>query len=730
MNLQIPIAQLGKIGKQLEKKLKNLGIKTIQDLLFYFPYRYEDYSQAKLIKDLEPGEQITIRAKVELIQTKRSWQKRRLITEAVVADESGRLKIIWFGQPFITKVLKIGDRVYFSGKPKADKLGVQMINPNYEKETVQKARGEKATTHTARIVPMYHLTSGISHKQLRYLVSQVIKFATEITEWIPDEIMEKADLVTLAEAVRGIHFPQDNTDLEQALRRLKFGELYILQLRAEMIRQSIKRSQASEIKFKQTEIKALVDSLPFQLTKAQKVVAWEILQDLERSEPMNRLLEGDVGSGKTVVAAMAMYSASLNNYQTVIMVPTEILAKQHFEELSGLLGNKNEIGLLTRTQIAVNNGNLAENSKIGQKRELLTKINSGELKIVVGTHALLSEKVDFKNLGLVIVDEQHRFGVEQRKIIREKSGNQKTMPHFLSMTATPIPRSFALTLYGDLDLSIINEMPLGRKPIKTLLVEAMNRDKAYKFIREQVKSGQQVFVICPLIESTVIPRVSEESLVHGLRDPLTSSSAHFIRSESAQDDKNVEKKSVMSEYEKLSKQIFPDLRVGYLHGKMKSKEKEETMDKFRKGETNILVSTSVIEVGVDIPNASVMMIEGAERFGLAQLHQFRGRVGRAEHQSYCLLFSHTQNEKTLERLKFFEANNDGFKVAEYDLETRGPGEVYGTTQSGLVDNLRLATLRDTELIKFAQQFSRGVDFEKYPVYKEKVGEWKRGTHLE
>jgi len=701
MNLQTRVTQLSHISKKLEKQLKNLGIQTIQDLLFYLPYRYEDYSQAKLIKDLEIGEQITIRAKVELIQTKRSWQKRRLITEAVVSDESGQLKIIWFGQPFISKVLKTGDTVYFSGQPKTDKLGIQMINPNYEKETAQKARGEKATTHTARIVPMYHLTSGITHKQLRYLVNQVIKLVSEIEEWLPNEIMEKADLTPLSEAVRGIHFPQDNIDLLQSLRRLKFGELYILQLRAEMIRQALKRTQAPEIKFKEAAIKEFVNSLPFTLTKAQKVAAWEILQDLETSEPMNRLLEGDVGSGKTVVAAMAMQSAMLNNYQAVIMAPTEILAKQHFDELQGLLSDTS-IGLFTRTQLAVHNNNLVETTKAGQKREIITKINNGELGVVVGTHALLSEKVTFKNLGLVIVDEQHRFGVEQRKIVREKSGDEKTMPHFLSMTATPIPRSFALTLYGDLDLSIINEMPPGRKPVQTKLVETKGRDKAYDFIRGQVKAGRQVFVICPLIEES------------GNKNQELGS---------------VERKSVMKEYEKLSQQIFQNLKVGYLHGKLKSIEKETTMKKFTEGKLDILVSTSVIEVGVNIPNATVMMIEGAERFGLAQLHQFRGRVGRSHHQSHCFLFTDNDSEKALERLNYFSTNTDGFAIAEYDLQSRGPGEVYGILQSGSLP-FRLATMKDISLIKLARDLAKGINFDVYPQLKDKVKEWESGVHLE
>lgn len=737
MNLQTPVTQLSHVSKKLERQLKILGIRSVQDILFYLPFRYEDYSKAKLIKDLQAGEQITIRAKVEIIETKRSWKRRRLITEAIVSDESGRMKIIWFGQPFVSKVLKVGDTVYFSGRPESDKLVMQMTNPNYEKETFAKASGAQATTHTARIVPMYHLTSGISHKQMRFLMSKALSAVKEIKEWLSEEILEKADLIPLPEAARGIHFPVDNTDLEQARKRLKFGELFILQLRAEMIRQSLKRSSAPVLQFKREEIKKFVDSLPFKLTKAQKVSAWEILKDIGKSEPMNRLLEGDVGSGKTVVAAMAMYNAILNGYQAVMMAPTEVLAQQHFYSLSKLLGSQVCLGLLTRSSVMINDKMINDNTK--SKKKIIEYIKNGKCNIIIGTHALLSENVEFHNLGLAIVDEQHRFGVEQRKMLSEKTKpprpalcgapllrkeGTETSVHFLSMTATPIPRSFALVLYGDLDLSIINEMPAGRKPVQTRLIPPEKRNEAYQFIREQVKEGRQVFVICPLITS-VIPtdraagEGAEESLLQSLRDPSTS--LRFARDD---------KKSVISEYEKLSKQIFPDLKVGYLHGKLKSKEKEEAMKKFREREIDILVSTSVVEVGVDIPNASVMFIEGAERFGLAQLHQFRGRVGRAEYQSYCLLFADTDSAKAMERLNYFVSTTDGFKVAEYDLQARGPGEVYGTAQSGLVDNLRLATLRDIDLIKLARTFSRGIDFAKYPQFRDKVGEWEKGTHLE
>jgi ATP-dependent DNA helicase RecG len=724
MNLHTPLVKINHISKSLGTKLKKLGLLTVQDLLFFLPFRYEDYSQVREIDSLSAGEQVSIRGRVEVIKSRRSWKSKKLITEAVVADESGRLPIIWFGQTFITKILNPGAIVYLSGKVTDSKIGLQMVNPAYEKESAQKARGEVELTHTGRIVPMYHLTSGITQKQIRFLVSQIIYLAEEIKEWIPDNILERADLIPLSEAMRGIHFPIDDTDLQQAIKRLKFGELYILQLRAEMVRQTLKRFSAERIVFQEKEIKNFVNSLPFHLTQAQRIAAWEILCDMEKDEPMNRLLEGDVGSGKTVVAALALYNSALNDFQGVLMAPTEILSRQHYDSLNKLLGDKLRIALLTHSQFLISNFQFSNKAKISNdkisKPQVIKAIKNGEVDIIIGTHALLSEKVEFNKLGLVIVDEQHRFGVEQRKTIKEKTNNSKILPHFLSMTATPIPRSFALTLYGDLDLSIINEMPAERKIIKTRVVESYNRAKAYDFIRNQVKKGRQVFVICPLISQKSIKSESQKFTENYL-EILNYPDNDFINFD--------EKKTVMSEYERLSKQIFPDLAVGYLHGKLKAKEKEEVMNKFSSGELDILVSTSVVEVGVNIPNASVMMIEGAERFGLAQLHQFRGRVGRSNHQSYCFVFTDTDNEKALERLHFFENNHDGFKVAEYDLQTRGPGEVYGTNQSGVL-SFRLASMKDTELIKLSRDLAKGTNFEENKILKEKVKEWERGVHLE
>lgn len=704
MHLSTRVTQLTRVGKILENRLKRLGIVTVADLLYYFPFRYEDYSQIKTIKELQEGEQVTIHGTLEHIASKRSPRKRILLTEAVVVDSSQeRLRIIWFGQPFIAKVLKAGDEVFFSGKITSDMFGLQMVGPSYEKAASH-------TTHTARIVPLYPLTEGITQKQMRFLLSQIIGLSEKVDDWLPTEICEKAELRILSDALKTIHFPESYDDLHAAEKRLKFDELFILQLRSEMVRRDVKRSTAPEISFQEERSKEFVQSLPFELTKDQKIAAWEILQDMQKKEPMNRLLEGDVGSGKTVVAAMALYNALLNNYQGVMMAPTEILASQHFESLQKLFSNlKIEIALLTRSKAEVNSEQEMPKSFAGKKEKVLEEMKQGRAQIIVGTHALLSEEVKFSNLGLVVIDEQHRFGVEQRKTIREKSGKKKYTPHFLSMTATPIPRSFALTLYGDLDLSIIKQKPSGRKPILTRFVDPHNREKAYEFIRKQIHDGRQVFVICPLIEEKKESgEDNRPSVVLQVQD---------------------EKKTVMKEFERLSQKVFPEYKVAFLHGKMQSKEKDEIMKSFADGETHILVSTSVVEVGVNIPNASVMMIEGSDKFGLAQLHQFRGRVGRSDHQSYCFLFSDSPSKKAKERLEFFEKTLDGFVLAEYDLQTRGPGEVYGTVQSGMM-NFRLATLNDTELIKLARDLARDVDFEMHPGLKKKVREWEMKIHLE
>ncbi len=760
MDFNTSISELGGVGKKTFKKFAYLGVKTAKDLLYYFPFRYEDYRKIVPIAELRAGELVTICGQVELIANKKSFRSHKTITEALVSDKSGSVRAVWFNQPYITKNIHVGDILYLSAKAQADMLGPKLTSPIYEKfvapkdatmlsadhtslPSSQEGLTRQKTTHTARLVPIYPTTYGLTQKQIRFLISHVIELAAKIKEWLPANILEQADLIPFSSALYGIHFPTDDNDLKLSTDRLKFDELFLVQLKAELARQEKSTLQAPAVLFQEEKIKEFVTSLPFTLTKTQKISAWEILQDIAKTTPMNRLVSGDVGSGKTVVAAIATYNTFLNGYQATMMAPTEILAQQHYDSLVKLFNGLNvTVGLLTGSQakFSVCHSEYPSGHKLREeslsfaskgsfttfrmtKSKLLKRLGNGEINLVVGTHALLVENVNFRKLGLVVVDEQHRFGVEQRKLIKQKGLGA----HFLSMTATPIPRSLALMIYGDLDVSIINEMPPGRKKIITKMVEPAKRAKAYQFIRDQVVLGRQVFVICPLIEEGAV-------ILNGAERSEESLSVGELRQRSfanTQDDRTGDKKTVMAEYEKLSRNTFPDLRVGYLHGKLKSVEKDRIMDDFKNKKIDVLVSTSVVEVGVDIPNASVMMIEGAESFGLAQLHQFRGRVGRSSHQSYCLLFSSSFSQKDSERLKYFERNNDGYKLAEKDLEMRGPGEVYGTEQSGEM-NLRLAKLTDRELIKKAREAAKIIvsNFDKYPQVMSRVKDWEGKVHLE
>ncbi|MFZ5365239.1 MAG: ATP-dependent DNA helicase RecG [Patescibacteria group bacterium] len=655
------IERLHRVGKTTVKQLEKLGLYTLQDLLFNFPFRYDDFTSVRSIADLAPNEMATIKVKIDLIANRRSPRQRKNITEAVVSDDTGQLNVVWFNQPFLAKILPVGSEVYLAGKVQ-DNYHLQMVSPFYEKVSGY-------STLTSRLQPVYTLTGRLTQKQFRYWVKQALPLAKELKEFLPAELINrpspglrptrKNNFLGISEAIENIHFPKSKELLEKSRNRLKFDELFLIQLKIQQYREQLAKAESPKVKFLEKATKDFVSKLPFTLTDDQKKAAWEILLDLDKEKPMNRLLEGDVGSGKTIVVGLAILNTALNGFQSALMAPTEILAQQHFESLSKFLSPKVKVALLTRADKRIYGQEKAS------KKEILDGLLSGEIDLVIGTHALITEEVKIKDLALVVVDEQHRFGVEQRKKLVETGVN--LVPHFLSLTATPIPRSLVLTLYGDLDLSIIKEKPKGRKPIITKMVTENQRPQAYKFIKEKVSEGQQVFVICPLIEES---------------DKLGV-------------------KSVTQEYEKLTKHIFPDLKIAMLHGKMKSREKDEIMQEFKNKKFDILVSTSVIEVGVDVPNATIMAIEGANRFGLAQLHQFRGRVGRGEAQSYCFLFGENLNDIAFKRLKALEKYNDGFKLAEMDLELRGPGEVYGTRQSGLPD-LKIASLTDIELIKKAQ----------------------------
>ncbi|MBU4256825.1 ATP-dependent DNA helicase RecG [Patescibacteria group bacterium] len=700
MTLNTDITKISRVGAAAAKRLKKLGIETAGDLLFYFPFRYDDFSRLTPISELRPGASANIVGRIELIQNKRSPRKRMYITESLVSDDTGEVKVVWFNQPFIARNLRVGDKVSLAGKAEDDYGGIVMMSPVYEKIT----RGQ--AVHTQGLVPNYHLTANITQKQIRFLIKQIIGLARSAKDWLPEEISHAVKLLNLGDAIAKIHFPKTTADIDRARERLAFNELFLIQLQSQLIRRDALRSVSAKVAFKEEETKKFVDSLPFKLTGAQRKAAWEILRDMEKDKPMSRLLEGDVGSGKTVVAVIAMLNAALGGMQSVLMAPTEILARQHYGTICQLLSNFNvKIGLITRS---VKKMYYVSSIKYQRKREekncLNTKYIILNTDIIIGTHALIQENVEFKNLALAIIDEQHRFGVDQRKALMKKNPNSN-VPHLLSMTATPIPRSLALALYGDLDVSVIDEMPAGRKKVLTYAVPEEKREGAYNFIRGQIKQGRQVFVICPLID------ISDKLGV----------------------------KSVKEEFEKLDKKIFFDINIGFLHGKMKTKEKEEIMRDFLDNKIKILVSTSVVEVGVDVPNATIMMIESADRFGLAQLHQFRGRVGRSEYQSYCFLFAGNGDygvplsDKTLKRLQALVNCHNGFELAKMDLKFRGPGEVYGTAQKGFPE-LKIASLFDYQLMKQAQDaavklINQDASLNSWPELKEKAGGWEK-AHLE
>ncbi|MCG2701372.1 ATP-dependent DNA helicase RecG [Candidatus Parcubacteria bacterium] len=716
ITLDSDIEKLSGAGVAMSKKLDKLGIKTVRDLLFYFPFRYDDFSQTTPISKAVAGSRVNIVGQIELIQNKRRPRKRMNITEALINDGSETIRAVWFNQPFIARGLRTGDNVSLSGKVENDYTGLMMQSPSYEKIYLTPAPASSAgqdlslsrrgsAIHTQGLVPNYHLTQGITQKQIRFFIKQIIGLANATEDWLPEEIKTRLKLLDLGKALAKIHFPKNNNDIKEARERIAFDELFLIQLQSQLIRRDAKSCVSAESPFREKEIKKFVGGLPFQLTNAQRKAAWEILQDISKNKPMSRLLEGDVGSGKTVVAVMAMLNIALNKKQAVLMVPTEILAQQHYESICRMLaGFDVKVGLLTRSVQRLNTKTRKhENTKthINKKKKMMIEIiKNGEVDIVIGTHALIQENIEFKNLALAVIDEQHRFGVEQRRALISKSAGKNIIPHFLSMTATPIPRSLALALYGDLDLSIIDEMPKGRKKIQTFVVPENKRQDGYKFIRKQIESGRQVFVICPLIDFS-------DKL--GVR-------------------------SVKEEFKKLNENIFPDLQIGFLHGRMPAKEKEKIMQEFLDNKIKILVSTSVVEVGIDVPNATVMMIEGADRFGLAQLHQFRGRVGRSDHQSYCFLFSDSEADRSIERLQALTNCYDGFELAKTDLKFRGPGEVYGTAQKGFPE-MKVASLFDYQLMQQARDeaiklINKDANLKDWPELKNKLDKLENNAHLE
>ena len=646
-----PITDAKGISTITAAKFDRLGITTLEDLLNFFPRRYIDYTALKTIDQLFYGEEVTV---IGTITEKIIRETRRgmRITNIVISDDTGSIQATWFNNQFIAYRLSEQQQVSLSGKVQ-EYLGRLVFNAP-EIEQLQ-----PEMLHTGRLVPQYRLTEGLQPRQVRTIMKDAADvFAVRLEEYVPLYVRNRVRVLDRATAMYQIHFPESPQMLERARRRLAFDEFLLIQLGVLRQRRQWQSVPAAALPPDAAAQTSFVASLPFVLTGAQARAITEVQNDLAKPVAMSRLLQGDVGSGKTVVAAAAMQIALSNGKQVAVMAPTEILAEQHFRTFSRLFAN-------TTTQVRLLTGSLGRR----EKEALKTQIGEGGANIVVGTHALIQDDVAFQALGLVVVDEQHRFGVGQRAALRQKGMN----PHMLVMTATPIPRTLSLTLYGDLDLSVLDELPPGRLPITTRIVPPVERERTYSFVRSQIQAGRQAFIICPLVEES---------------DKLES-------------------KAAIEEHTRLQREVFPDRKLGLLHGRMKAKEKDEVMRAFLNRETDILVSTSVVEVGIDVPNATVMLVEGANRFGLSQLHQFRGRVGRGEHASYCYLMADGDAAESSRRLSVIEESQDGFRLAEEDLKLRGPGEFFGTRQSGLPD-LKVALLSDVRVLEDARREAQDI----------------------
>ncbi len=640
--LETPVQYLKGVGPKVAKLLKKLGIGTIEDLIYFFPRDYEDRTEIRPVAKLTPSEHEIIRGEVIRIEHQIT-RNRFSILKLIISDRSGSIQAVWFNQPYLAKLFRKGMKLILSGKVEYS---------SFEKTLQFSVRDfEIDTGANLKIVPYYSLTEGLYPKKMRAIVGTALENCLgEITDGLPDEIKDKYGLCEVQDAIYKLHFPGSLSDVAPARRRLAFDDFFVFQLGLGLRRSRVKAAKGISFKVDEQIINNFLKTLPFELTSAQKRVLDEILEDMQSARPMSRLLQGDVGSGKTIVATLASLIAINNNFQVAIMAPTEILAQQHYTKLTKLLkGSKVKVGLLTSS---TNKGHKTKNQRL-------------KTDLFVGTHALIQEGVKFEKLGLVVIDEQHRFGVLQRAKLVKKGMN----PDILVMTATPIPRSLALTLYGDLDRSVIDEMPPGRTPVKTHFVPENKREGAYDFMRQRVREGRQIFVVCPLVEES----------------------------------EKVDLKAAMDEAERLQKEIFPEFKVGLMHGRLKGEEKDRIMKAFKSGKIHILVSTTVIEVGIDIPNATVMVVEHAERFGLSQLHQLRGRIGRGAEQSYCFLIADAKSLDAKTRIKAMLDSTDGFHIAEVDLRLRGPGDFYGIRQSGL-PNFRVADIiRDEKILREARK---------------------------
>ncbi len=674
MDISSPLERVKGVGEKTSESLGAAGLHTIEDLIYFLPRKYEDFSVITPIDQLKPGK-VTLRAKLEDIKTRRV--RRGLhITEATLVDETGKTRATWFNQPYRATQIRSGGEFYISGEFELSYQRYQLVNPSVEKVS-------DVPVQTGRILPIYPGIKGLKSHIVRKILDEVRPIITMLPDTLPESFAKKYEIVSHSKSLLGLHFPSKPKDLEGAKKRFGFEELFALMLAAALNKQENTKVKGWKIKFNERLAKDFVKALPFSLTDAQRRAIWQILQDFEKTTPMNRLLQGDVGSGKTVVAGMAACLAASEDYQTALMAPTEILARQHAETLQNLLKSFDiEVALLIGA------------TPKKAKEELYKRITDGKAQIVVGTHALIQEAVKFHRLGFVVIDEQHRFGVAQRQQLLTKS---KHMPHLLSMTATPIPRSLELTVYGELDISVLNEMPKNRKSIKTKIYSPNSRETLYQHIDHEITGGRQAYVVCPLIDES----------------------------------SNSELKSVEAEYKRLKASVFSHRKIGLLHGQLDSKQKDKIMQEFASGKLDILISTTVIEVGVDVPNATVMLIEGADKFGLAQLHQLRGRVGRSSLQSYCYLVPSSSAQPS-QRLRALERSNDGFYLAEMDLKLRA-GEIYGKAQHGQL-NLQVADLADAKSIiqvrEAAQWFIKNhINLLKYKRLHSEVARYQRITTL-
>ena len=733
MNLATSLDQIKGVGPKTAAELRRAGLQTVGDILMFLPRKHEDFTNVTPIAELQPGK-VTIRARCQQISTRPVRRGLRL-TAAVLDDDTSKLNAVWFNQPY--RVQQLGgsnEWFYFSGTFEYSYGRYQLANPTAE-------LAKELPIQADRLLPVYHAVRGLKSQTVRKVIEQLRPLMSVLPETLPPSVVQSEQLLDRAAAISAMHFPRNEREVEQARQRLAFEELFELVLASQLNKIDNQKLAGFAIPFEKSVVQDFVKKLPFALTNAQRRAAWDILQDFENARPMNRLLQGDVGSGKTVVAGLAARQAASAGYQTAFMAPTEILARQHAQTLAKLL-----------EPFGVTVGLLIGSVKGKARQTLYQQIASGAVDVVVGTHALIQDKVGFHRLGFVIIDEQHRFGVEQRQRLLMKVKDERleagvldtlssplclarepgaarpvsrdepavivtgsesvsstpsntkkppvvaAMPHLLAMTATPIPRSLALTVYGELDVSVLDELPRGRRPILTKIISPPSREAAYTAIDQQIAQGRQVYVVCSLIA----------------------------------DSDSSDRKSVEAEYKLLKNSIFGRRRIAMLHGKMAASEKDQIMQAFKDQRYDILVSTTVIEVGVDVPNATIMMIEDADQFGLAQLHQLRGRVGRGQHQSFCYLMMSTNN-KPSQRLREIEKSNDGFHLAEVDMSLRGPGEIYGRMQHGAL-NLQIATLADTQLIARAQKAAKrfidsGESLSKYPALEAHVRHNQRLTTL-